>query len=393
MKKVAGLVLCLVLMLSLLAGCSAPFPSSQSQGDIQLGVFLPLTGPVGAQGEYQKKGIELAIEEINAAGGINGRLLKAVYEDTQGKKENVPNIVRKLIEQDKAVALIGEVISSCSIAAGPVVKELKVPAIAPHSTNPKVTIDPTDTSKYNPYYFRVIFTDPVQGKTLAGYPYEKLGKRRAAIIYNISQDFNKGMAEAIEKSFKEIGGQVVAVETYRDGDQDFKSQLTKIMGANPDVLFTPNGYMESGLIVRQARELGINIDVFGANALTVPKFIEIAGPAANGVYITSLFAPDDPDPQAQAFNKKYKEKFGEDSNSNAAAAYESVILLAEAMKKAKSITPEEIRNELEKLQNIKLPSGNFSFDPVTHNPKARSLVIIQVKDGKFTFVDKFTSND
>ncbi|MCL4424797.1 MAG: ABC transporter substrate-binding protein, partial [Firmicutes bacterium] len=176
-----ALVMILVagLLTGMLTGCAKKEPTT-----IKIGAFFPLTGPVGAQGVYQKQGVELAVEEINAAGGIKGKTVQVVFEDTQGKKENIPTIVRKLIEKDGAVSLVGEVISSNSIAAGPVVKQLKVPAIAPHSTNPAVTKDPEDPSKANPYYFRVIFTDPEQGSALATFASKELGKTKAAIIFN-----------------------------------------------------------------------------------------------------------------------------------------------------------------------------------------------------------------
>lgn len=380
-----ALVMILVagLLTGMLAGCAKKEPTT-----IKIGAFFPLTGPVGAQGVYQKQGVELAVEEINAAGGIKGKTVQVVFEDTQGKKENIPTIVRKLIEKDGAVSLVGEVISSNSIAAGPVVKQLKVPAIAPHSTNPAVTKDPEDPSKANPYYFRVIFTDPEQGSALATFAYKELGKTKAAIIFNISQDYNKGLAEFIDKKFKALGGTVAATETYRDGDQDFKTQLTKIKASGAEVIFTPNGYTESGLIVRQAKELGIDVPVIGPNALTVPKFIEIAGAASEGVYISSLFAPDDPDAKAQAFAQKYRTKYNENPNSNSVAAYEAVMLLAEGMKKASKLDPVAIRDAMENLGNVDLPTGTFAFDNKTHNPQGRNLIFLQVQQGKFKFVSR-----
>ncbi|MCR4398746.1 MAG: ABC transporter substrate-binding protein [Firmicutes bacterium] len=380
--RLAGILLA-VMLVSAVSGCGG------GAKEIKVGCFYPMTGSNAMKGQLNKNGTLLAIDDINAAGGLLGRKVVAVVEDTQSKKENVPNVVRKLIEQDKVVVLMGEVASSNSIAAGPVVKQLKVPAIAPTSTNPKVVLDPEDLTKLNPYYFRACFIDPLQGSVLANFVSNNLKKTRAALLYNIAQDYNKGLAEYFKNRFQKNGGTIVAEETYPDQTQDFKPQLTKIKQANPEVVITPNTYAESGLILRQAKELGLNAIFLAGDATHAPKVIEIAGDAAEGLYLTTLYAPDDPDPKAQAFAKKYRDKYKEEPNSNSCFSYEAMMVIAEAIKKAGKAEPEAIRDAMEnQIKDLDVPSGKFTMDPKTHNPLNKPVVVIQVKQGNFVFVTK-----
>lgn len=383
LTRIVLVFLAVALVGSTLVGC-------QSQPKtIKIGCFYPLTGSNAAKGQLNKMGTDLAVKEINAAGGILGMNIEVVYEDTQSKKEIVPNVVRKLIEQDKVVALLGEVASSNSIAAAPVLKELKRPAIAPTSTNPKVVLDPSDQTKVNPYYFRACFIDPIQGTVMANFVYQKLQKPRAALIYNIAQDYNKGLAEYFKARFTQLGGTIVAEETYPDGTQDFKPQLTKIKGANPDVIITPNTYAETGLILKQAKELGMNQIFMAGDASHAPKVIEIAGEdAVQNLYLTTLYVSDDPDPKAQAFAKKFRDEYKQEPNSNACFSYESMMILAEAIKKAGKVDPEAIRAALENIKDVSVPSGTFTMDPKTHNPLNKPVVVIKVKGQDFVYVDK-----
>ncbi len=371
---------------SLVAGCGG----GGGAKEIKIGCFYPLTGVNAAKGQLNKNGTLLAIEDINAAGGVLGCKLVPVFEDTQSKKENVPNVVRKLIEQDKVVVLIGEVASSNSIAAGPVVKQLKVPAIAPTSTNPKVVQDPEDLTKLNPYYFRGCFIDPVQGTVLANFVSKNLNKTKAALLYNIAQDYNKGLAQYFKERFQKNGGTIVAEETYPDQTQDFKPQLTKIKEANPEVIISPNTYAESGLILRQAKELGINAIFLAGDSTHAPKLLEIAGDASEGLYLTTLYVGDDPDPKAQAFAKKYRDKYKEEPNSNSCFSYETTLVVAEAIKKAGKADPQAIRDAMENVKDLDVPSGKFTMDPKTHNPLNKPVVVIQVKGGQYRFVTKVT---
>ncbi|NPV71457.1 MAG: ABC transporter substrate-binding protein [Firmicutes bacterium] len=382
--KAAAFALVTVMLAGVLSGCGG------GSSEIKIGCFYPLTGANAAKGQFNKNGTQLAIDDINAAGGLLGKKVVPVYEDTQSKKENVPNVVRKLIEQDKAVALMGEVASSNSIAAGPVVKQLKVPAIAPTSTNPKVVMDPEDVTKLNPFYFRACFIDPLQGAVLANFVSKNLNKTKAALLYNIAQDYNKGLAQFFKERFQKNGGTIIAEETYPDQTQDFKPQLTKIKEANPEAIIIPNTYAENGLILRQAKELGINAIFLAGDASHAPKLIEIGGDGAEGVYLTTLYAPDDPDPKAQAFAKKYRDKFKEEPNSNACFSYEAMMVIGEAVKKAGKAEPQAIRDAMENVKDIEVPSGKFTMDPKTHNPLNKPVVVIQVKGNGFVFVTKVT---
>lgn len=376
----------LVLFGSLLAGCS-------SQPKIlKIGAFYPMTGANAAKGQLNKNGTELAVKDINAAGGVLGMQVQVVYEDTKSLATEVPNVVRKLIEQDKCVALLGEVASSNSIAAAPVLMQLKVPAIAPTSTNVKVTQDPNDLTKVNPYYFRACFVDTVQGASMANFAYNTLKKTNAALIYNLAQDYNKALAAVFKDRFTALGGKVIDEETYPNDTQDFKPLLTKIKAANPDVIITPNTYAESGLILKQAKELGMdNFTFIAGDSTHAPQVIDIAGEdAVKNLYLTTLYVGDDPDPAAKAFSDKYKAAYNADPNSNACFSYESMMVLAEAVKKAGKAEPEAIRVAIEGIKDVAVPSGKFTMDPKTHNPLNKPVVVIKVAGKTFTFVAKVT---
>lgn len=380
----ARVVFAAVIFSLALAGCAEKKPDV-----IKIGAFYPMTGGNANKGQLNKNGTELAVKDINAAGGVLGKQIQVVYEDTTSKKEVVPNVVRKLIEQDKVVALIGEVASSNSIAAAPVLKELKRPAIAPTSTNPKVVMDPADQTKVNPYYFRACFLDAVQGKVMASYAFNALKFKKAAVIYNIAQDYNKGLAEFFKAQWKALGGTIVADETFPDQTQDFRPQLTKIKAAGPEVVITCNMYSESGLILKQAKELGMNMVFFAGDSTHAPQVIEIAGEdAVQNLYLTTLYAGDDPDPKAKAFADKYKAAYNADPNSNACFSYETLMVIAEAIKKAGKADPELIRAAIEKIKDVPVPSGTFSMDPATHNPLNKPVVVIRVVGKAFKFVAK-----
>lgn len=374
----------LVLFGLLVSGCS-----SQPKV-IKIGAFYPMTGANAAKGKLNQNGTDLAVKDINAAGGLLGMQVQVVYEDTKSLATEVPNVVRKLIEQDKVVALLGEVASSNSLAAAPVLMQLKRPAVSPTSTNVKVTQDPNDLTKVNPYYFRACFLDPVQGIAMANFAYDKLEKKTAALIYNIAQDYNKGLAEAFKGRFIANGGTIVAEETYPNETQDFKPLLTKIKDKNPGIIVTPNTYAESGLILKQAKELGMDDFIFIAGDSThAPKVIEIAGEdAVKNLYLTTLYVQDDPDPKAKAFADKYKAAYNADPNSNACFSYESMMIIAEAIKKAGKTDPEAIRTAIEGIKDVSVPSGTFTMDPKTHNPLNKPVVIIKVAGNSFTFVAK-----
>jgi branched-chain amino acid transport system substrate-binding protein len=381
------------MVMSLLSGCANQGSAAAAGGKIKIGAFYPMTGTNAIKGKFNKNGTELAIEEINKNGGVLGKQLEVVYEDTQGRKENAPNVVRKLIDSDKVVALLGEVASSVSIAAGPVVKQFKVPAISPTSTNVRVTLDPDDNNKVNDYFFRACFIDPLQGAVLANFGYNDLHKTKAAVLYNLAQDYNKALAQEFMNNWKTLGGTIVDEETYPDGTQNFKPQLTKIKNANPEIVVIPNTYADNGLILKQAKELGLNVQYLAGDSTHAPGLAEVAGKdAAEGIYVSTLYAADDPDPKAKAFADKYRARFNEDPNSNAAFSYEATMVLAEAIKKAGKADPQAIRAALEQVKDVQVPSGTFTMDPKTHNPLNKPVVVLKMVNGDFKFQKKVTVN-
>jgi branched-chain amino acid transport system substrate-binding protein len=225
---------------------------------------------------------------------------------------------------------------------------------------------------------------------MANFAYTNLGKKNAALIYNIAQDYNKALAGVFKDRFTQIGGTIVAEETYPLDTQDFKPLLTKIKNKNPEVIITPNTYAESGLILKQAKELGMDNFIFIAGDSThAPQVIDIAGEdAVKNLYLTTLYVGDDPDPKAKAFADKYKAAYNADPNSNACFSYESMMVLAEAIKKAGKADPEAIRTALEGIKDVSVPSGTFTMDAATHNPLNKPVVVIKVAGKSFTFVAK-----
>ncbi|MGE5484022.1 MAG: ABC transporter substrate-binding protein [Ignavibacteriales bacterium] len=374
----AALLVCMVL--TLLAGCGG------SKGDIIIGHFAPMSGDTAAWGQMEIKGIQLAEEEINKAGGVLGRKIKIVSYDDRGDKVEAVNVVKKLISE-KAVAIVGEQTSSASMAAGPIVAAAKVPAIGTASTNPRVTVG--DDGKLNPWYFRVCFIDPFQGRALAFYSVKKLNKTKAAILYDIGEDYAVGLADSFKKNFAELGGTVVATETFKGGEEDFRAQLTRIKQFNPEIIVIPIYYKEAALAMKQARELGIDAVFMGGDGLESPTLTDLAGPAAEGCIFTSHYSSQDTTPTVRKFIENYKAKFnGEEPDVNTALGYDGVYIVVDAIKRAGKVDSQAIRDAMEQTKGLECVTGTITMDPATHNPLDKSIVVNVVKDGKIQFLER-----
>ncbi len=291
------------LALSLLANCA------KKENVIRIGEYGSLTGTTATFGISTKNGIDMATEELNAAGGLLGKKVQIIVEDDRSLAEEAASAVKKLVTQDKVVAVLGEVASSRSLAGAPICHENKIPMITPASTNPEVT-------KKGDYIFRICYTDQLQGEALAKFTFNDLKVKKAAILKDSKNDYSVGLARFFSETFKGLGGQVVAEESYFEGDQDFKAQLTSLKGKKPEAIFIPGYYTEVGLIARQARELGINIPLVGGDGWDSPRLTEIAtmktkGDALKDCYFSNHYASDDPNPVIQDFIKKYQAKYGE----------------------------------------------------------------------------------
>lgn len=353
---------------------SACAPSSD--GEILIGEYGSLTGGTATFGRSTHEGIVIAVEEVNQTGGLLGKKVRLVTEDDQSKPEEAKTAVLKLIKQNRVVAILGEVASSRSLAAAPECQKAKIPMISPASTNPKVT-------EIGDYIFRACFVDTFQGEAMARFARDSLRLNRVSILKDIKNDYSVGLADFFERTFKGMGGEVVEVQSYSEGDIEFRAQLTAIKNRNPEGIFVPGYYTEVGLIARQARELGFNGPLIGGDGWDSPKTIEIGGTAVNDCYFSTHFSADDPSPKVRTFLEKFQKKQGMVPDAMAALGYDAAHLLFDAIKRAGSIESPKIREMLATTKNFEGVSGIISMDQ-NRNAQKR-LVILKIENGKVHF--------
>lgn len=388
MKRVTKLLSVLAagaMLMSALTGCGGG--SKGADGDtIKVGGLLEMTGGSASFGISGKNGIDLALKKINEKGVLGGKKLSLVVADTKSEASEATNGMQKLISQDKVVAVIGPNQSSAVIASGAINNGAKVVDITPMGTNPDVTVDPK-TKQVKPYSFRTCFIDPFQGTVMASFASNELKVKRAAIYIDNTSDYAKGLAQFFKENFVKNGGQVVIEEAYLQKDTDFKSTLTKIKAAKPDFIYIPGYYQEVGLIVKQAREMGINVPMAGGDGWDSAKLPEIAGKAAlENTFFSSLYSPDDTSDLNKEFVAEYKKAYNTNPDVFAALAYDSTLLVAKAIEDAGSADPAKIAEAMAKIKGFKGVSGEVTFNE-EHNP-IKSAVIIEHKDGKQTFKTK-----
>ncbi len=346
---------------------------------IPIGEYGSLTGGTATFGQSTHKGIMLATDEINSQGGLLGKQIEVLTEDDQSKPEEAKTAVIKLLKQNGVIALLGEVASSRSLAAAPEAQRAKVPMISPASTNPKVT-------EVGDYIFRACFVDTFQGSSMAKFAYNNLKLRNVAILKDIKNDYSVGLADFFEKTFKQLGGNIVAVESYSEGDIEFRAQLTAIKAKNPDGIYVPGYYTEVGLIARQEKELGLNVPLLGGDGWDSPKTIEIGGSAVNGSYFTNHYAEDDPNPVIQSFIEKFKKKYGIVPDAMAVLGYDAANILYNAIKQANSADPSKIRDAIAQTKDFPGVSGSISMDKNRNAEK--SIVVLTIENGKIKFKEK-----
>ena len=388
MKRVSKLLSVLVagaVFMGVLTGCGGG--SKGADGDtIKVGGVLEMTGGSASFGISSKNGIDLALKKINEKGVLGGKKLSLVVADTKSEASEATNAMQKVISQDKVVAVIGPNQSSAVIAAGAINNGSKVVDITPMGTNPDVTVDPK-TKKVKPYSFRTCFIDPFQGTVMASFASNELKVKKAAIYIDNTSDYAKGLAQFFKENFVKNGGQVVIEEAYLQKDTDFKSTLTKIKAAQPDFIYIPGYYQEVGLIVKQAREMGITVPMAGGDGWDSAKLPEIAGKAAlENTFFSSLYSPDDTSDLNKNFVAEYKKAYNTNPDVFAALAYDSALLVAKAIEDAGSADPAKIAEAMAKIKGFKGVSGEVTFNE-QHNP-IKSAVIIEHKDGKQTFKTK-----
>lgn len=344
---------------------------------IRVGVFIDLTGATSSFGISTKNGIELAVEEINKSGGINGRRIYLIIEDDQGRPETAKYVVKKLIEEDKVHAILGEVASTNSLAAAPVAQEAKIPMISPSSTNLRVT-------QVGNYIFRACFVDPLQGEAMANFALFELGAKKVAILRDVQSDYSKGMAENFTQIFSKYNGKIISDQGFIQNDTDFKGQLIKIKQLKPDAIYLPGYYNEVGIIIKQARELKINVPILGGDGWDSPELFKLAGNALKNTYITNHFALDNPASLTRNFVNKYTENFEVTPDALAALGYDAAYVLAKALRRAKTTDGAKLRDEIAKT-NYYGVTGKISFDEFRNPRKPVILLKLKPETSEFTY--------
>ncbi|GGA26614.1 ABC transporter substrate-binding protein [Psychrobacillus lasiicapitis] len=394
-SKFASLFLASSLLVGMLAGCGAGEEGSSSKGGesssanggetIKIGANLELSGAVASYGTSEADAIDLAVEEINADGGIDGKKIELIKVDNKSDAAEATSAAIKLTSQDKVVAIIGAATSGASVAQVQIATDTKTPMISPSGTSTTVTVG--DDGKVNPFTFRTAFIDPFQGTVAANFASNELKVKTAAVYADNASDYAKGLAASFIKDFEAAGGTIVAEESYVAKDTDFRSTLTRIKSSNPEFVFIPGYYEEVGLIVKQARELGINVPLMGADGWDSPTIVDLAGAdALNNTFIITAYSADDPDGKAKAFAESFNKKYGKEPNSFNALGYDSVYLLKDAIERAGSTDGTKIKEAIEATDQLELVTGLYSVDE-NHHP-IKSAVIIEFVDGKQVFNTK-----
>ena len=343
--------------------------------EIKIGGVGPVTGEAATFGASTHNGMDMALAEWNAKGGIDGKQIKMSFADDKGDPAEAATVFTKLIEQDKSVAIVGTVMSKCSLAGAPICQNAKIPMISTSSTNPKVT-------QVGDYIFRVCFIDPFQGTVGALFAYNDLKLKKAACIFDVGNDYTKGLSEFFKAKFTALGGEVVGYEGHATGTTDFKAQLTKVLAAKPDILYVSDYYNDVALIAKQARELGFKGPMLGGDGWDSPKLVEVGGAAVEGTFFTNHYSQDDTSPMVQAFVKSYQAKYGSVPDALAALGYDATNVMLDAIKRAGSTEGDKIKAAMQ-ATDLKTVTGHVKFDS-DRNP-VKSAVIIEIKGGKQVF--------
>jgi branched-chain amino acid transport system substrate-binding protein len=365
------------LLAVLLATLLVPACRRGGGDEILVGEYGSLTGTTATFGQSTNNAIQMAFEQINAAGGVLGKKVRVIVEDDQSKPEEAATAVTKLINQNHVVAMLGEVSSSRSLAAAPICQANGVPMISPSSTNPRVT-------QVGDYIFRVCFIDPFQAEVGARIAWEILHLKKVAILSDVRNDYSVGLQTFFRQTFKGFGGEIVAEQSYSEGDSDFRAQLTQIKSANPEGIYVPGYYTEVGTIARQARELGITVPLIGGDGWDSPRLWEIGGEALNGCHFSNHYSVDDPAPAVQKFVTDYRAKYNQTPDALAALGYDAARILADAMTRAGSTNGDKVRDALSVTKDFQGVTGTITINKERNAVKP--AVVLKIENGKFVYV-------
>ena len=392
MKRALTLLLVFTLIAAMgLTGCSKPAETggggeAPESDVIKIGWMGSLTGDQAVFGQCEFNMVKLLIEEINEKGGVlDGKKLEAIGYDTKGDPQEAVNVAKRLTGQDKVVSIIGPNASGNAIPIAPVLEEAKVPDIATVATNPKVTVL---DGKVKPYNFRVCFIDPYQGAVAAGYAADVLGFTKAAVLYDVADDYSQGLTEFFEEFFTGKGGQIVAREAFKFGDVDFRPQLSKIKEAGPEVLFLPIFFKEFSLIANQARELGIDVPLMGGDGVPSEQLFTMAKEAVQGSFIVNHVDFDDP--EVQDLKSRYRNKYGKEMELNGYLAHDAMIVFLDALEKAGEPDSVKIAQALETVDVVGV-TGRIKIGKDTHNPEGKEAAVIMIEGDGYKFMQKYSA--
>lgn len=384
-KRLLAVTLILMFTACFIVGCGTT--ASKDENVIKIGHAVALTGDSSMWGQAEKNALEMEISKINAKGGVLGKKLQLIAYDTRADATEAVNVTKRLVNQDKVVAIIGPGQSGVAIAMTSVTEPGKVPFIATTATNPKVTFD-DKTNKVRNYAFRACFIDPFQGTVAAQFAVRDLKAKTAAVIYDVGSDYSSWLGKYFIDEFGKLGGKVVANEAFRSGELDYRAILGKFKVLAPDVLFIPTMQKEAALVMKQSRDLGIEAKFLGGDGWGSPDLVTLGGSAIEGSYFVNLASLDDPD--IQNFIKEYKEKYNQEPIlPNPVMAVDALYTIVDALNKTNSTDPVKLAEQISKTKDLQVLSCKLTIDPVTHDPLNKPAIIQQIKDGKFIFNNKF----
>jgi branched-chain amino acid transport system substrate-binding protein len=382
MLRKALSALCLVLAIGAVASAAEP---------IKIGKLAAITGSGATWGEHYQNITLLAVEEINKAGGLLGRPVELVLYDTKGRAEDAVNAARRMIEQDKVVAIAGTNYSGLQIAIRPLSEKSEVPIFATSATNPAVTVDPKTHQPY-PYSFRICFTDPYQGKIIAEFAYRELGKKTAVVFHDVGSDYAEGLRQFFDERFKKLGGKILGDYGYRDGDVDFRAQITNAKQTGAEVCVLPGLYKEMALIIKQCAEMDWHPIFIGGDGYS-PAMYEIAGKAMENTYWVSHVAFDDP--ALKPLIAKYTKRFGKPPVEimSITLGYDTMYALFDAIRRSKTAQGPDIAKAIADTKNLKLIDFTLTMDPKTHDPLNKPAAVLRIVNGKEVLYKKVTPKD
>jgi branched-chain amino acid transport system substrate-binding protein len=381
-SKIKVILPAVLVLMALAFSCTrqAEENGSPDRSTIKIGYFGDLTGPTFNFGQSAINGVLMVANDVNQAGGINGRRIDVVIEDDRGSPEEAARLTAKLIDQDKVIAIIAGGTSGNSRAAAPKAQSSHVPFISPSSTDPAVT-------QTGNYIFRTCFVDTFQGEVMARFAANTLKAQKAAILFDFNSPYGRGLTDYFELSFAKFGGRLVSKQSYTQGDADFKGQLSSIRAAEPDVIYIPGYYGDVAIIAKQARMIGLTQPLLGGDGWDAPELWQLGGDALNGSYISTHYSVDDPSPAIQSFVEAYKHRYGNLlPDAHAALAYDAARLLIDAITRAGTTDGAKLREALAQTKDFAGVTGVISMD--ADRNAVKPAVVLKLQDLKFIYQEK-----